>query len=158
MVEYTGRGLVVKRPGVLSKVQMLNLVLGVGVFSLLPRYRTHLPRFYRVSRTHRLRYPFWGGGLGGGGILHLHFTCSQRGKRSEKGDANWPCRDTKNPIGAIGGCRRDSLAASRNTGSQIGTEKTMTATDVTEFCAFFSARKSGNFLHILGPVPYLITQ
>ena len=30
------RGLVVKRPGVLSKVQMLNLVLGVGVFSLLP--------------------------------------------------------------------------------------------------------------------------
>ena len=27
----------VKRPGVLSKVQMLNLVLGVGVFSLLPK-------------------------------------------------------------------------------------------------------------------------
>ena len=37
MVKYTGRGLVVKRPGVLSKVQMLNLVLGVGVFSLLPK-------------------------------------------------------------------------------------------------------------------------
>ena len=36
MVNYTGRGLVVKRPGVLSKVQMLTLVLGVGVFSLLP--------------------------------------------------------------------------------------------------------------------------
>ena len=36
MVKYTGRGLVVKRPGVLSKVQMLTLVLGVGVFSLLP--------------------------------------------------------------------------------------------------------------------------
>ena len=36
MVKYTGRGLVVKRAGVLSKVQMLNLVLGVGVFSLLP--------------------------------------------------------------------------------------------------------------------------
>ena len=33
MVKYTGRGLVVKRPAVLSKVQMLNLVLGVGVFS-----------------------------------------------------------------------------------------------------------------------------
>ena len=32
----SGRGLVVKRPGVLSKVQMLNLVLGVGVFPLLP--------------------------------------------------------------------------------------------------------------------------
>ena len=31
------RGLVVKRPGVLSKVQMLNLVLGVGVFSALPK-------------------------------------------------------------------------------------------------------------------------
>ena len=28
--KYTGRCLVVKRPGVLSKVQMLNLVLGVG--------------------------------------------------------------------------------------------------------------------------------
>ena len=37
MVKCTGRGLVVKRPGVLSKVQMLNLVLGVGVFSLLSR-------------------------------------------------------------------------------------------------------------------------
>ena len=32
MVKCTGRGLVVKRPGVLNKVQMLNLVLGVGVF------------------------------------------------------------------------------------------------------------------------------
>ena len=31
VVKYTGRGLVVKRPGVLSKVQM-TLVLGVGVF------------------------------------------------------------------------------------------------------------------------------
>ena len=37
MVKYTGRGLVVKRPGVLSEVQILTLVLGVGVFSLLPR-------------------------------------------------------------------------------------------------------------------------
>ena len=37
MVKCTGRGLVVKRPGVLSKVQMLNLVLGVGVFSLPPK-------------------------------------------------------------------------------------------------------------------------
>ena len=36
VVKCTGRGLVVKRPGVLSKVQMLNLVLGVGVFSLPP--------------------------------------------------------------------------------------------------------------------------
>ena len=36
MVDYTGRGFVVKCPGVLSEVQMLNLVLGVGVFSLLP--------------------------------------------------------------------------------------------------------------------------
>ena len=30
VVKYTGRGLVVKRPGVLSKVQLLNLVLGGG--------------------------------------------------------------------------------------------------------------------------------
>ena len=36
MVKCTARGLVVKRPGVLSKVQMLTLVLRVGVFSLLP--------------------------------------------------------------------------------------------------------------------------
>ena len=41
MVKCTGRGLVVKRPGVLSKVQMLNLVLGVGVFSLLPSIDNH---------------------------------------------------------------------------------------------------------------------
>ena len=38
MVKCTGRGLVVKQPGVLSKVQMLNLVLGVGVCSLLPTF------------------------------------------------------------------------------------------------------------------------
>ena len=38
VVKYIGRGLVVKRPGVLIKVQMLNLVLGVGVFSLLPNH------------------------------------------------------------------------------------------------------------------------
>ena len=37
VIKCTGRGLVVKRPGVLSKVQMLDLVLGVGVFSLLPK-------------------------------------------------------------------------------------------------------------------------
>ena len=41
---------------------------------------------------------------------------------------------------------------------KLGTEKTMTATDVTGFCAFFSARKSGNLLHILGRFPYSITQ
>ena len=34
--------------------------------------------------------------------------------------------------------------------ASIGTEKTMTAKDVTGFYAVFSARKSGNFLHILG--------
>ena len=38
VAKCTGRGLVVKRPGVLSKVQMLNLVLGVGVCSLLPSF------------------------------------------------------------------------------------------------------------------------
>ena len=36
MLKYTERGVVVKRPGVLRKVQMLNLVLGVGVYSLRP--------------------------------------------------------------------------------------------------------------------------
>ena len=36
MIKCTGRGLVVKRPGVLSKVQTLDLVL--GIFSLLPKF------------------------------------------------------------------------------------------------------------------------
>ena len=37
VAKYTGMGSCRKEPGVLSKVQMLNLVLGVGVFfSLLP--------------------------------------------------------------------------------------------------------------------------
>ena len=49
MVKCTGRGLVVKRPGVLSKVQMLNLVLGVGVFSLLPILGHFAVHFLRVS-------------------------------------------------------------------------------------------------------------
>ena len=40
----------------------------------------------------------------------------------------------------------------------FGTEKNMTARDVTGFHAFFSARKSGNFLHILGRFPYSIAQ
>ena len=31
-------------------------------------------------------------------------------------------------------------------------KKTMTAKDVTGFCAFFSPRKSGNFLHILAAI------
>ena len=46
VVKCTGRGLVVKRPGVLSKIQMLNLVLGVGVFSLLP----NINKFAGLSR------------------------------------------------------------------------------------------------------------
>ena len=50
MVKCTGRGLVVKRPGVLSKVQMLNLVLGVGVFSLLPNVVIFTEISKRVNR------------------------------------------------------------------------------------------------------------
>ena len=46
VVKYTGRGLVVKRPGVLSKVQMLTLVLGVGAFSLLPNFRNQEKGMY----------------------------------------------------------------------------------------------------------------
>ena len=54
MVKYTGRGLVVKRPGVLSKVRMLNLVLGVGVFSLLPNIlRELLPVLVFTGRWRR---------------------------------------------------------------------------------------------------------
>ena len=52
MVKCTRRGLVVKRLGVLSKVQMLNLVLGVGVFSLLPKKLSDLGkrRNLRIDR------------------------------------------------------------------------------------------------------------
>ena len=55
----TGRGLAVKRPGVLRKVQMLNLVLGVGVFSFLhtilargdhPNSRKKAPRMKRQMK------------------------------------------------------------------------------------------------------------
>ena len=55
VVKYTGRGLVVKRPGVLSKVQLLTLVLGVGVFSLLPNFRSPktLQRLQAGQETHR---------------------------------------------------------------------------------------------------------
>ena len=56
MVKYTGRGLVVKRPGVLSKVQMLTLVLGVGVFSRLRR--TKAKNGDSSDLPSRLR--FWG--------------------------------------------------------------------------------------------------
>ena len=50
MVKCTGRGLVVKRPGVLSKVQTLDLVLGVGVFSLLPiNFARHVIRSERAK-------------------------------------------------------------------------------------------------------------
>ena len=47
VVKCTGRGLVVKRPGALSKVQMLNLVLGVGVFSLRPKIVANRSTCYR---------------------------------------------------------------------------------------------------------------
>ena len=41
---------------------------------------------------------------------------------------------------------------------QLGTEKTMTARDVTGFHAFFSSWKSGNSLHNLGRIPNEIAQ
>ena len=61
VVKYTGRGLAVKRPGVLSKVQMLNLVLAVGVFSLLPNKYQESPRQTKpkIGRL-RLWKPFLG--------------------------------------------------------------------------------------------------
>ena len=54
MVNCTGRGLVVKRPGVLSKVQMLTLVLGVGVFPLLP---THFGAMSLLNCTAKEKHP-----------------------------------------------------------------------------------------------------
>ena len=42
MVKYTRRGLVVKRLGVLGKVQMLNLVLGMGAFPSSNHFQTTL--------------------------------------------------------------------------------------------------------------------
>ena len=57
------RGLVAKRPGVLSRVQMLNLVLGVRVFSLLPikggvAVMTKILKFRRVTIHERLQRTF----------------------------------------------------------------------------------------------------
>ena len=54
VVKYTGKGLVEKRPGVLSKVQMLSFVLGLFVFSLLPiaaldLWRTLIPSLVMVD-------------------------------------------------------------------------------------------------------------
>ena len=50
MVKCIGRGLVVKRPGVLSRVQMLNLVLGVGVFCPFFQNKTSTPQPQRITR------------------------------------------------------------------------------------------------------------
>ena len=55
VAKYTGRGLVVKQPGVLSKVQMLHLVLGVGVSSLLPIFWTQSSKVCSVLHFLGLR-------------------------------------------------------------------------------------------------------
>ena len=52
--------------------------------------RTHLPCFHSVSRKYRWDTPFEGGG-----VSHLHFACSPRGKRSEKGEG------VSHPIGHV---------------------------------------------------------
>ena len=54
MVKHTVRGLVVKRPGVLSKVQMLTLVLGVG--GLFPSSK----KFDSDSTKSQLKLTKWG--------------------------------------------------------------------------------------------------
>ena len=57
MVKYTGRGLVVERPGVLSKVQMLNLVLGVGgLFPSSKKWRLEDKAVLGVV-CHALKFP-----------------------------------------------------------------------------------------------------
>ena len=64
MVKSTGRGLVVKRPGVLSKVQILTLVLGVGVFSLLPIFTVaDLLRTFRSVGCHTGHFVMLDSGL-----------------------------------------------------------------------------------------------
>ena len=83
MVKYTGRGLVVKRPGVLSKVQMLNLVLGVGVFPFFQI--TGWPRFGSVrlrfgDGTVRAVPVFGSGGSSEEGVFVCFSTVSQRGR------------------------------------------------------------------------------
>ena len=80
MVKYTGSGLVVKRPGVLSKVQMLNLVLGVGVFSLLPILVSEPGSERKVLTRVTIRADFWGGNA------TKHFPV-KKGVFSEKGEA-----------------------------------------------------------------------
>ena len=63
MVKYTGRGLVVKRPGVLIKVQMLTLVFGVGVFSLLPIFEPL--KVISPPPPKKTLKDYWGTSLGG---------------------------------------------------------------------------------------------
>ena len=46
----------------------------------------------------------------------------------------------------------------KNTSAGTEKKKNHDSRDVTGFYAYFSARKSGNFLHILGRFPYQITQ
>ena len=55
VVKYTGRGLVVKRPVVLSKLQMPNLVLGVGVFPPLPM-KGFKPLENELGSDHRISF------------------------------------------------------------------------------------------------------
>ena len=67
VVKYTGRGLVLKRPGVLSRVQTLDLVLRVGVFSPLPIKVLRHPNPYpknplRLALFVPQRFFFGGGG------------------------------------------------------------------------------------------------
>ena len=70
MVKHTGRGLVVKRPGFLSKVQMLNLVLGVGVFSLLPNLGVRGGAGRGIPAVLAMSWYSRGPGAGvGGGVL-----------------------------------------------------------------------------------------
>ena len=69
MVKYTGRGLVVKWPGVPSKVQMLNLVLGVGVFSLFPMIFVYFSVFLSYFGFGR---GFWGAFWGSEGFYILY--------------------------------------------------------------------------------------
>ena len=77
MVKYTGRGLVVKRPGVLSKVQLLNFVLGVGVlpsFQAITAKIVAIPlaqySFYILNRQGQLK-------LKQGEVLYLRVGCRE---------------------------------------------------------------------------------
>ena len=100
MAKYTGRGLVVKRPGVLSKVQMLNLILGVRVFSLLPNFWGGAKLPEKASRDIRYRSDSIAISRDMGTKLHLASTLHHKTVSWRLLSIQWWCLSTSEEFAA----------------------------------------------------------